>query len=93
MAATREQLIAMIDKAAPMADQVTEQQRINAANRICQMIPAYGPSWICFCDCSLSPKGETLLTMSADQFRAFLNAKREFAAGARSADGKLLQAA
>ena len=87
MTATRQQLIAACEQLAPMAEKVTEEQRINAASRITNMIPCYGPSWTSFVTVWME-HGKTMRSMSAAQFRSFLAAKREFALAARNASGQ-----
>ena len=83
MTATVQQLINACEQLALHATSVTGDQRINAAHRVDMMIPSYGPSWITFATTSLV-NGLTERTMDADQFCAFLAAKRAFASQERT---------
>lgn len=66
-----------------LAEVTTSEMRVRGASHIESIVPAFGPGWIKFADVSIKRiNGSDCpeYTLSAEQFAAYLSAKREFAA-------------
>jgi len=78
-----EKLIKTLDMvSARQAEVITSEMRIRGMSNIDSIMPAFGPSWMQFADVEIkriNDKDCPIYTVSADQFAAYLIAKREFA--------------
>jgi hypothetical protein len=67
---------------ARQAEVTTSEMRIRGMSNIDSIMPAFGPSWMQFADLGIKRINEKdcpVYTVSAEQFSAYLTAKREFA--------------
>ena len=67
---------------ARQAEVTTSEMRIRGMKNIDSIMPAFGPCWMQFADFEIkhiNEKDFTVYTVSAEQFAAYLAAKREFA--------------
>ena len=67
---------------ARQAEVATSEMRIRGMSNIDSIMPAFGPCWIQFADFESKRINENdcpVYTVSAEQFAAYLVAKREFA--------------
>lgn len=70
---------------ARQAEVTTSEMRIRGMSNIDSILPAFGPTWMQFADMKiihLEEKDAPEYTVSAEQFAAYLSAKREFIANA-----------
>ena len=78
-----EKLIKTLDMvSARQAEVTTSEMRIRGMSNIDGIVPAFGPSWIQFANTEIKrvdDKDCPIYTVSAEQFAAYLIAKREFA--------------
>ena len=79
---TIEKLAKTLDMvSARQAEVTTSEMRIRGMSNIDSIIPAFGPSWMQFADTKiihLAEKDGPEYTVSAEQFAAYLSAKRDF---------------
>ena len=64
------------------AEVTTSEMRIRGMSNIDSIMPAFGPCWMQFADLEIKRINEKdcpVYTVSAEQFAAYLAAKREFA--------------
>ena len=69
--------------AARQTEVTTSEMRIRGMSNIDSIMPAFGPSWMQFADIEIKRINEKdcpVYTVSAEQFSAYLTAKREFSA-------------
>lgn len=78
-----EKLTYTLDMVSARQNEVTtSEMRICGMSNIDSIMPAFGPSWMQFADVEIkriNEKGYLVFTVSAEQFSAYLTAKREFA--------------
>lgn len=78
-----EKLIKTLDMViARQAEVTTSEMRIRGMSNIDSIMPAYGPCWIEFATVGMVLVNDKVCpsyTVSAEQFAAYLSAKREFA--------------
>ena len=69
--------------AARQTEVTTSEMRIRGMSNIDSIMPAFGPSWMQFADLEIKRINEKdcpVYTVSAEQFSAYITAKREFSA-------------
>ena len=78
-----EKLTKTLDMVSARQNEVTtSEMRIRGMSNIDSIMPAFGPSWMQFADFEIKRIDEkdcTIYTVSAEQFSAYLTAKRKFA--------------
>lgn len=78
-----EKLTKTLDMVSARQNEVTtSEMRIRGMSNIDSIMPAFGPSWMDFADLEIKRINEKdcpVYTVSAEQFSAYLTAKREFA--------------
>ena len=78
-----EKLIKTLDMVSSrQAEVTTSEMRIRGMSNIDSIMPAFGPTWMLFSTVEskrIDDKDCPIYTVSADQFAAYLIAKREFA--------------